>query len=112
MAASRALAVTPNQFATFGDLLKFLRRRAGLTQRDLSIAVGYSVPQISRLEQNLRLPDLAMIGARFGPGRSAAGRRAPAGAGRRRPPRRRTCPGPAALQGPAVLRRSRRRVVL
>src|SRR5258708_22875887 len=54
-------------YTTLGDLLKFLRRRSGLTQRELSIAVGYSVPQISRLEQNLRLPDLAMIGARFVP---------------------------------------------
>src|SRR5579859_8243458 len=67
MAASRALAVTPNQFATFGDLLKYLRRRAGLTQRDLSIAVGYSISQISRLEQNQRLPDLATLSARFLP---------------------------------------------
>jgi tetratricopeptide (TPR) repeat protein len=29
-------------YATFGDLLKYLRRRARLTQRELSIAVGYS----------------------------------------------------------------------
>jgi DNA-binding XRE family transcriptional regulator len=55
------------RFTTFGDLLKFLRRRAGLTQRELSIAVGYSDAQISRLEQNERLPDLATISARFLP---------------------------------------------
>ena len=55
------------RFSTFGDLLKYLRRRAGLTQRELSIAVGYSIAQISRLELNLRLPDLAMIAARFVP---------------------------------------------
>src|SRR5579859_2468314 len=67
MAASRALAVTPNQFATFGELLKFLRRRAGLTQRDLSIAVGYSPSQISRLEQNERPPDAASLAACFVP---------------------------------------------
>ena len=46
-------------FQTFGDLLKYLRRRARLTQRKLSIAVGYSEAQISRLEQNQLPPDLA-----------------------------------------------------
>lgn len=60
-------AVSLDQFSTFGDLLKYLRRRAGLTQRELSIAVGYSDAQISRLEQNQRLPDLATITARFVP---------------------------------------------
>ena len=56
-----------DQFTTFGDLLKYLRRRAGLTQLELSIAVGYSDAQISRLEQNERLPDLATLTARFLP---------------------------------------------
>lgn len=56
-----------DQFTTFGDLLRYLRRRAGLTQRELSIAVGYSDAQISRLEQNERMPDLAMLTARFIP---------------------------------------------
>ena len=52
-------------FTTFGDLLKFLRRRVGITQMELSIVVGYSDAQISRLEQNLRLPDIPTIQARF-----------------------------------------------
>ena len=56
-----------DRFTTFGDLLKYLRRRQGLTQRELSIAVGYSHAQISRLELNQRLPDLATIAARFVP---------------------------------------------
>jgi WD40 repeat protein len=56
-----------DQFTTFGDLLRYLRRRAGLTQRELSIAVGYSDAQISRLEQNERLPDIATLTARFIP---------------------------------------------
>ena len=55
------------RFTNFGDLLRFLRRRVGLTQRELSIAVGYSHAQISRLELNQRLPDLAMVSARFIP---------------------------------------------
>jgi len=64
---SRTAAVTPDQFATFGELLKYLRRRAGLTQRELSIAVGYSDTQISRLEQNQRVPNAATLTALFVP---------------------------------------------
>ena len=56
---------TLEKFTTFGDLLRYLRRRAGITQTELSIAVGYSISQISRLEQNLRLPDIPTIQARF-----------------------------------------------
>ena len=55
------------KLGTFGELLRYLRRRAGLTQTELSIAVGYSDAQISRLEQNLRLPNLATVQARFLP---------------------------------------------
>ncbi len=58
-------ADTLEKFTTFGDLLRYLRRRAGITQTELSIAVGYSISQISRLEQNLRLPDIPTIQARF-----------------------------------------------
>jgi transcriptional regulator with XRE-family HTH domain len=61
------------QFTTFGDLLRYLRRRAGLTQIELSIAVGYSNTQISRLEQNLRLPDIPTLSARFVPALDIAG---------------------------------------
>src|SRR5690349_19900948 len=56
---------TLEKFTTFGDLLRFLRRRVGITQLELSIAVGYSDAQISRLEQNLRPPDIPTIQARF-----------------------------------------------
>lgn len=52
---------------TFGDLLKFLRRRARLTQRELAQAVGYTEAHICRLEKNQRPPDLATIAALFGP---------------------------------------------
>ncbi|MBI5651874.1 MAG: helix-turn-helix domain-containing protein [Chloroflexi bacterium] len=54
-------------FSNFGDLLKFLRRRERLTQLELSIAVGYSESQISRLENNQRLPDRAALQALFVP---------------------------------------------
>lgn len=62
-----SVSLALDRFTTFGDLLRYLRRRSGLTQRELSIAVGYSDTQISRLEQNERLPDLATLTARFLP---------------------------------------------
>lgn len=53
--------------AAFGDLLRQLRRRAGMTQGELATLVGFSVAQISRLEQNERLPDLAILAEKFVP---------------------------------------------
>jgi TolB-like protein/DNA-binding XRE family transcriptional regulator len=55
------------RLTTFGEMLRYLRRRAGLTQTGLSIAVGYSDAQISRLEHNSRMPNLATVQARFLP---------------------------------------------
>jgi transcriptional regulator with XRE-family HTH domain len=57
--------VSPSSFTTFGELLKYLRRREQLTQLELSIKVGYSEAQISRLEKNQRLPDPIGIKALF-----------------------------------------------
>jgi non-specific serine/threonine protein kinase len=54
-------------FGAFGDALKYLRRRVRLSQRELSIAVGYSESQISRFESNHRPPDLATLRAQFVP---------------------------------------------
>jgi predicted ATPase/class 3 adenylate cyclase len=65
LAASRSDALTPASFTSFGDLLRFLRRRARLTQRELSVAVGYNFAQISRLEAGQRLPDPTVIAAVF-----------------------------------------------
>ena len=56
-----------SSYSTFGDLLKYLRRRAQLTQRELAIATGYTEGHISRLEKNLRPPDLATVAALFVP---------------------------------------------
>ncbi|MCB0187599.1 MAG: helix-turn-helix domain-containing protein, partial [Caldilineaceae bacterium] len=39
---------------TFGALLKQLRKRAGMTQRDLAAALGYSDSLISSLEKGQR----------------------------------------------------------
>lgn len=54
----------PNTFAT---ALRFLRKRARLTQEELGRSVGYSREQIARLENGSRLPDLAVIAALFVP---------------------------------------------
>jgi predicted ATPase/transcriptional regulator with XRE-family HTH domain len=53
------------QFTTFGELLRHLRKRAGLTQRDLGQAVGYSEAHIARLESGIRLPDVAVVKGAF-----------------------------------------------
>jgi ATP/maltotriose-dependent transcriptional regulator MalT/DNA-binding XRE family transcriptional regulator len=51
----------------FGSQLKYLRKRAHLTQRDLAQAVGYTEAHICRLEKNERLPDLTTVAALFIP---------------------------------------------
>ncbi len=53
------------EISSFGSLLRALRKRAGLTQRELGIQVGYSESQISRLEQGHRLPALSAVQGRF-----------------------------------------------
>src|SRR5262245_52669862 len=54
-------------FVSFDDMLKYLRRRARLTQSELAIAVGYSREQITKLENNQRLPDVTAVKALFVP---------------------------------------------
>jgi tetratricopeptide (TPR) repeat protein len=55
------------RFHTFGELLRFLRRRAGLRQRELAARVGYSEAHISRLEGGQRRADPAALAALFIP---------------------------------------------
>jgi predicted ATPase/transcriptional regulator with XRE-family HTH domain len=57
----------PLPFVTFGAALKFLRKRARLTQDELGRAVGYGREQIARLENGSRLPDLTVLAALFVP---------------------------------------------
>ncbi len=65
---SRAsLLSSPEYFLSFGDLLKHLRLRRQLTQRELAIALGYNHAHLSRLEHNQRLPDVATVLALFVP---------------------------------------------
>lgn len=59
--------ISPESFTTFGELLRYLRERAQLSQRDLAAQAGYHYSYISYLENNARVPDLAVIKARFVP---------------------------------------------
>ncbi len=63
----RSSAISPDAFTSFGAFLKYLRKRAQLSQTELAIAVGYSTGQVSRLEHNQRLPDLTVLAALFVP---------------------------------------------
>ena len=51
----------------FGPLLKHLRKHAGMTQRDLAAALGYSGSLICSLEKAQRQPDLKAVIERFVP---------------------------------------------
>ncbi len=60
-------AIEPRSFTTFGALLRYLRRRAHLTQRDLGLAVGYSEGHINRFEKDKHRPEAAAVAALFIP---------------------------------------------
>ncbi len=59
--------LTPETFNTFGELLRYLRERAELSQRELALQVGYHYSYMSRIEKNERMPDSATLMARFVP---------------------------------------------
>jgi predicted ATPase/transcriptional regulator with XRE-family HTH domain len=58
---------------TFGEVLRHLRKRAGLTQGDLAAAAGCSVSYISALETGQRRPDAGMVRTQLAPALAAAG---------------------------------------
>jgi transcriptional regulator with XRE-family HTH domain len=60
-------AVSPASFPSFGDLLRYLRKRAELSQRELALHVGYHYSYMSRIENNEYIPNSAMLMARFVP---------------------------------------------
>jgi transcriptional regulator with XRE-family HTH domain len=61
------VSVKPQSFATFGELLRYLRERNHLSQRDLAALVGYHYSYMSYLEKNMRVPDEASLLGRFIP---------------------------------------------
>ena len=65
MASIPALAATEMGHDSFGSYLRFLRRRARITQTELSVAVGYSPGQISMLESGQRHPNVTAVMALF-----------------------------------------------
>ena len=60
-------AVSPQSFTNFGDLLRFLRERVELSQKELAMQVGYHYSYMSRIEKNQRTPDPTTLMARFVP---------------------------------------------
>src|SRR6266498_1200282 len=60
-------ALTPDSFHSFGELLRYLRERAELSQRELALQVGYHYSYMSRIDKNERMPDSATLMARFIP---------------------------------------------
>src|SRR5215510_1449986 len=62
-----AAAVSPTSFPSFGDLLRYLRKRAELSQRELASHVGYHYSYMSRIENNEYVPDPTVLMSRFIP---------------------------------------------
>src|SRR5215510_8033384 len=62
-----ASAVSPASFPSFGDLLRYLRKRAELSQRELALDVGYHHSYMSRIENNEYIPDATVLMSRFVP---------------------------------------------
>jgi predicted ATPase len=61
------ITASPDSFLDFGELLRYLRERAELSQRELALQVGYHYSYMSRIESNERIPDSATLMARFVP---------------------------------------------
>ncbi|HEX9385059.1 MAG TPA: tetratricopeptide repeat protein [Anaerolineales bacterium] len=61
------VAVSPQSFTSFGELLRFLRERVELSQKELALQVGYHYSYMSRIEKNQRTPDPTTLMARFVP---------------------------------------------
>lgn len=60
-------AITPQNFTSFGELLRYLRERVELSQKELAAQVGYHYSYMSRIEKNQRTPDPKTLMARFIP---------------------------------------------
>ena len=61
------VSISPQSFTNFGELLRFLRERAELSQKQLALEVGYHYSYMSRIEKNQRIPDSTTLMARFVP---------------------------------------------
>jgi len=61
------VSISPGSFTSFGELLRFLRERVELSQKELALQVGYHYSYMSRIEKNQRTPDPTTLMARFVP---------------------------------------------
>ncbi|WP_318212056.1 helix-turn-helix transcriptional regulator [Streptomyces sp. SJL17-1] len=52
---------TSESLKAFGEVVKVLRKRAGLTQEQFAPLVGYSVPMVASIEQGRRLPSKEFV---------------------------------------------------
>ena len=59
--------ITPASFKDFGELMRYLRARAHLSQRDLAAIVDYHYSYISRLEKNQHTLTRSVLLGRFIP---------------------------------------------
>lgn len=64
---ARQPILSPEGFSNFGDLLRYLRQRVHLSQRELAALVGFHFSYISYLEKNTRRVDEATLLGRFVP---------------------------------------------
>src|SRR6185295_19960174 len=62
-----ASTLTPESFNSFGELLRYLRERAELSQKELALQVGYHYSYMCRIEKNQRMPDTNTLMTRFVP---------------------------------------------
>ena len=59
--------ISPQNFTSFGELLRYLRERAELSQKELALQVGYHYSYMCRIEKNQRMPDTNTLMTRFVP---------------------------------------------
>lgn len=63
----RVAVISPHKFTSFGELLRYLRERVELSQKELALQVGYHYSYMCRLEKNQRVPDTNTLMTRFVP---------------------------------------------
>jgi len=66
-ASHNKISIDSASFKTLGELMRYLRESAHLTQRELASKVDYHYSYISRVENNQHTPDPATLMARFIP---------------------------------------------
>jgi transcriptional regulator with XRE-family HTH domain len=62
MAIKKKTYVLPRRYTALGEYLQAMRTKAGLTQREVSLALGYSSAQfISNFERGIAVPPLKKL---------------------------------------------------